>query len=78
MVKKTEIFGFDLQYDEDAREGLLHLRERLEPSEAKVYFQMARKNLKTKSCEFEDRMGRNFTLWWREGDDYILSRRENR
>jgi hypothetical protein len=75
MVKKTTLFNFDLQYEDDAKDGLYHLRERLEPAEAKVFFEAARR-ARTKSCEFEDKAGRNYTLWYKENNNYILTRRK--
>lgn len=71
MANKTSIYGFNIEYEVDAKGGVYQLRDRLERNESKIFFDAARRS---KSCEFEDNEGRNYTLWYRDGG-YILTRR---
>ncbi len=73
MAEMTYIHDYKVEYEPDAKEGIYYLKDKLEPAEAKVFFEMAKKN---KSCEFEDKSDRNFTLWHREHNSFILTRRK--
>lgn len=74
MVQSTYIGDYKLEYESEAREGVYYLRDHLERSESKVFFEMAKRN---KSANFEDKSSRNFTLWHKEGNVFILTRRKD-
>ncbi len=57
--------------EENAREGIGHLRDDLDSEEARVFFDQARQR---GSAEFEDDEGRQYTLIYQNGS-YILTRR---
>jgi len=75
MAETTYIHDYKVKYEpNDVREGIRYLREHLEPAETKVFFEMAKKN---NSCEFEDKSDRNYTLWHKEYNTFILTRRKD-
>ena len=71
MITKTTIHGFNVAYEENAREGITHLRDDLDSQEARVFFDQARQR---GSAEFEDDEDRQYTLIYQNGS-YILTRR---
>jgi len=70
-IKKTDIHAFPTTYEENAEEGVRHLRDDLSYDEAKVFFKQARAH---GSAEFEDDEDRQFTLSC-QNDAYTLVRR---
>lgn len=75
MAETTYVHDYRVEYEpDDAREGIYYLRDKLDSDEAKVFFEMAKKK---KSCEFEDKSDRNYTLWHKESNSFILTRRKS-
>ena len=74
-IKKEQVYGFWVRFEQDLREGIIYLSEDLQLEEARTIFDAAR--LKGRA-EFEDDEDRDWTLTYVRGDDvYILSLREN-
>ena len=71
MAEKTNVHGFNMDYEENAMEGIRYLRDDLDFNEAKVFFDQSREK---GSAEFEDDEDRQFTLFYKDGI-YTLSRR---
>lgn len=73
-IKKARVHGFWVEFEEEAKEGLRHLRDDLQYNEARTLFDAAR--LKG-SAEFEDDRDRDWTLTYnRSKGTYTLVRRE--
>lgn len=71
MVQKVYLHGFGISYEDNARDGIEYLRDDLDVSEARVFFEYARRN---GSAQFEDDDDRQFTLVYEDGN-YVLIRR---
>lgn len=71
MPQKTTIHGFTVIYEANASQGVQYLREDLDFSEARVFFDQARLR---GSAMFEDDNDRQFTLLYQNGI-YTLVRR---
>lgn len=71
MPEEVRIHGFRTIYEDNAIEGVRHLRDDLSYDECRVFFDQAR--LKG-SAAFEDDQDRQFTLFYRAGV-YTLVRR---
>lgn len=73
MAKRTSVHGFWVSYEENASEGLKHLRDDLSRDEARVYFEQAQRK---GSAQFEDDYDRQYTLFYERGSgSFILTRR---
>lgn len=73
-IKKENIHGFWLQFDEEARDGVRYLYSDLQREEAKTLFDAARLR---GSAEFEDDYDRDWTIVYNRGDNtYTLIRRQ--
>ncbi|RJQ36359.1 hypothetical protein C4552_03670 [Candidatus Parcubacteria bacterium] len=71
MAEKTTVHGMTVSYEDNAEEGIRHLRDDLSSDEARVFFDQAR----TKgSAQFEDDEDRQYTLIYQNGA-YALVRR---
>ena len=71
MPEKTIIHGYPVTHEKDVYEGVSYLRDDLDSSEAKVFFDQARAR---GSANFEDDEDRQFTLVYQNGV-YNLIRR---
>ncbi len=71
MTQKTTIHGYSVSYEENAVEGIKHLRDDLDREEARVFFNQAHEHAKSL---FEDDEDRQFTLIYQNGS-YTLIRR---
>lgn len=71
MAEKTAVHDYTVSYEENAHEGIRHLRDDLSADEAKVFFHQAKA---TGSAQFEDDHDRDFTLFYQNGG-YALVRR---
>lgn len=73
-VKKEQIHGFWLIFEEELREGVRYLRDDLQHKEAKTLFDSARL---TGTAEFEDDQDRDWSLIYnRQDGNYTLIRRQ--
>jgi hypothetical protein len=77
MPETIKIHGHSVVYEQNAYEGIRHLRDDLQREEAVVFFDQAK--LKG-SAEFEDDHERQFTLLYKKGGflvngGYVLVRR---
>ena len=73
-IKKEQIHGFWLTYEEELREGVRYLRDDLQFKEAKTIFDAARLD---GTAEFEDDQDRDWTLIYnRQEGNYTLVRRQ--
>lgn len=73
-IKREQVHGFWLVFDEDLRDGVRYLREDLQYNEAKTLFDAARIN---GTAEFEDDFDRDWTLLYNRADGtYTLIRRQ--
>jgi len=70
-TQKTDVHNFPTSYEENAEEGIRHLKDDLSRDEARVFFDQARAR---GSAEFEDDEDRQFTLSHQNGT-YTLIRR---
>ena len=73
MLQKTTSHGHTVSYEENAHEGVRHLRDHLDLNEAKVVLDEARTQ-SHHEAEFEDRERRQYTLLYQKGV-YVLVRR---
>ncbi len=71
MAEKTDVHSFYVTYEENAVEGVRHLRDDLDFNEARIFFDQARSR---GSAEFEDDEDRQYTLFYK-GGIYTLARR---
>ena len=71
MIKKTTVHGFNVEYEENALEGIRYLRDDLDFSEAEIFFDRARYK---GSARFEDDEDRQYTLLYKNWI-YTLVRR---
>lgn len=71
MTQKTTIHNFTVAYEENAAEGIRYLRDDLDASETKVFFDQAKLR---GSAPFEDDGDRQYTLIYQNGA-YVLARR---
>ena len=71
MAQKTTVHGHPVAYEENAAEGIRHLRDDLDAIETRVYFDQAHSK---GSAEFEDDEDRQFTLIYQNGS-YVMVRR---
>jgi len=67
---KTTILGHIVEYKESARPGVTYLTQRIDPHEARVFFDQA---YSKGVVHFEDQMGYNYKLV-RNGSEYNLLR----
>ena len=73
-IKKEQIHGFWLIYEEELRDGVRYLRDDLQHAEAKTLFDAARVD---GVSEFEDDQDRDWTLIYnRQEGNYTLVRRQ--
>ena len=73
-VKKEQIHGFWLIFEEELRDGIRHLRDDLQYKEAKTLFDSARL---TGVAEFEDDQDRDWSLIYNPQDrTFTLIRRQ--
>lgn len=73
-VKKENIHGFWLIFEEELREGVRYLRDDLQQREAKTLFDAARFD---GTAEFEDDQDRDWSLIYnRQKGNYTLIRRQ--
>jgi len=73
-IKKEQVHGFWVRFEQDLREGITYLSEDLQAEEAKTIFDAA---CLRGRAEFEDDEDRDWTLTYVRGDDiYILTLRE--
>jgi len=73
-VKKEQIHGFWLLYEEELRDGVRYLRDDLQYKEAKTLFDAARVD---GVAEFEDDQDRDWSLIYnRQDGNYTLIRRQ--
>ena len=73
-VKKEQIHGFWLEFDEELREGVRYLRDDLQHKEAKTLFDATRLR---GEAEFEDDQDRDWSLIYnRQDGNYTLIRRQ--
>jgi len=73
-VKKEQIHGFWLIYEEELRDGVRYLRDDLQYGEAKTIFDAARVD---GVAEFEDDQDRDWSLIYnRQDGNYTLIRRQ--
>ncbi|OIO44926.1 MAG: hypothetical protein AUJ24_00905 [Parcubacteria group bacterium CG1_02_36_42] len=73
-VKKEQIHGFWLLYEEELRDGVRYLRDDLQYKEAKTLFDAARVD---GVAEFEDDQDRDWSLIYnRQEGTYTLIRRQ--
>ena len=73
-IKKEQIHGFWLTYEEELRDGVRYLRDDLQHAEAKTLFDAARVD---GVSEFEDDQDRDWTLIYnRQEGNYTLIRRQ--
>jgi hypothetical protein len=73
-VKKEQIHGFWLIYEEELRDGVRYLRDDLQYGEAKTLFDAARLD---GIAEFEDDQDRDWSLIYnRQEGTYTLIRRQ--
>ena len=70
MQKKTIILGHTVKYEENAKQGIIYLLQRLDPHETKVFFDQA---FSKQSASFEDQMGYNYKLV-HNGSEYQLTK----
>jgi len=56
---EATILGHIVEYEENARSGIVYLTQRLEPQEARVFFDQA---YSKGFAYFEDQMGYNYKL----------------
>jgi hypothetical protein len=73
-VKKEQVHGYWLIFEEELRDGVRHLRDDLQSGEAKTIFDAARID---GTAEFEDDQDRDWTLIYnRQDGNYTLIRRQ--
>ena len=73
-VKKEQVHGYWLIFEEEIRDGVRHLRDDLQAGEAKTIFDAARID---GTAEFEDDQDRDWTLIYnRQDGNYTLIRRQ--
>lgn len=73
-VKKEQVHGYWLIFEEELRDGVRHLRDDLQSGEAKTIFDAARLD---GTAEFEDDQDRNWTIIYnRQDGNYTLIRRQ--
>lgn len=73
-IKKENIHGFWLRFEEEFRDGVRYLRDDLQYGEAKTLFDAARLR---GVAEFEDDYDRDWTLMYNQGEGtYTLIRRQ--
>jgi hypothetical protein len=73
-IKKEQIHGFWLTYEEELRDGVRYLRDDLQYKEAKTIFDAARLD---GTAEFEDDQDRDWSLIYnRQDGTYTLIRRQ--
>ncbi len=73
-IKDRDVHGYKVSGDDDAKEGIVYLDERLDYDEAKVFFEHARTR---GSAQFEDDEGRNFTLVRASDGTYLVKKRSS-
>jgi len=76
MLKYEHIHGFKVEYESEEkhiREGISYLDNKIEASEAKVFFDQAKAK---KSAQFEDKENHQFTLMYKGNSVYLLISRE--
>lgn len=73
-IKKEQIHGYWLIFEEELRDGVRYLRDDLQQKEAKTLFDAARL---TGTAEFEDDQDRDWSLTYnRQDGTYTLIRRQ--
>ncbi len=73
-MKKENIYGFWLIFEEEFMDGVRYLRDDLQRDEAKTIFDAARL---TGEAEFEDDYDRDWTMIYNKGEmTYTLIRRQ--
>jgi len=78
MAEKIYIHNFPVSYEPEAHEGVVYLRDNLDPDESKVFFDQARNSSSgTYEAYFEDAYDRHFILKYNYSDaTYLLSRKK--
>jgi hypothetical protein len=73
-VKKEQVHGYWLIFEEELRDGVRYLRDDLQQKEAKTIFDAARLD---GTAEFEDDQDRDWTIIYnRQDGNYTLIRRQ--
>lgn len=73
MIQKDTLYGYYVSYDDEvAYDGFAYLRDRLDQSEAIVFFHEASRIGK---ADFEDDYGRDFTLTKNDDGTFTITRR---
>jgi adenylate cyclase class IV len=84
-MAEIEIHGHKVSFDDSShtlKEAVKHLEKKLDSSEAKVYFDAARRNLLNHKAHFEIRdhekhQDRNVTLIHKNDGSYVLQKRHH-
>jgi len=71
-IKKQQIHGYWVKFDEGVKEGIRYLRDDLQRNEAKTLFEAARLR---GEAEFEDDQDRDWTLIYNRDGTFTLIRR---
>jgi hypothetical protein len=75
MSQEINLHGFNLKYDgETAQMGVHYLKDKIDESEAKAFFDEARHSYEAKA-HFKDSHGYNFTLVFDGGNNYTVRQR---
>ena len=72
-IKKQQIHGYWVKFDEGVKEGIRYLRDDLQRNEAKTLFEAARLR---GEAEFEDDQDRDWTLIYNRDGTFTLIRRK--
>jgi len=73
-IKKTNIHGYWVMFDEEVKEGIRYLRDDLQRNEAKTLFEAARFR---GTAEFEDDQDRDWSLIYNRNEgNFTLIRRQ--
>ncbi len=71
MIRRIFIHNFPVTYEENASEGLRHLKDDLDINESRVFFEQAKKR---GSAQFEDDEDREYTLFYKNGAFTLVRR----
>ena len=72
-IKKQQIHGYWVKFEEEVKEGIRYLRDDLQRNEAKTLFEAARLR---GEAEFEDDQDRDWTLIYNRDGTFTLIRRK--
>lgn len=67
MISQEYVHGFRVRYEDPARDGVYHLKLKIDKPEAEVFFNQAREK---ELAHFEDQYDRDYVIAYSRSDNF--------